>query len=226
MKGPSVRFFRDAAALTLAVFVACGVVEHVLVTRLSPATHQISEYANDRHFGWVMTIGFFSWAVSLLLTAAVTARRSLTSQISPTAPESRHGRRGADVIVTGLVAIAGVGMLITGCFHTQTVAGVLPPGIHLTAGGRLHDIGSGLATLAIALAVATSWWMAGRRGWFAVVSALALVLATVSDAALLAVGPSVGGIRERILVVIGCVWQACLLRSGSDEDDRRRRPAT
>ena len=106
-------------------------------------------------------------------------------------------------------------MFVTALFHTETVAGSLPPGARLTPSGRLHDIGSGVAILAIAVAAAMSSWLAGRRGWFAVVSAWALGLAIVSDATLLALGSSVGGIRERILITIGCVWQACLLRSAS-----------
>ena len=84
MTRPSARSCRYVATLMLVLFVACVVAEHVLVSRLSPATHQISEYANDRRFGWLMTIAFFAWAISLLATAAVEARRWLTSQTSPT----------------------------------------------------------------------------------------------------------------------------------------------
>jgi hypothetical protein len=35
-----------------------------------------------------------------------------------------------------------------------------------------------------------------------------ITCAIVTDVALLIVGPSLGGLRERILVGLGCTWQA------------------
>jgi hypothetical protein len=51
--------------------------------------------------------------------------------------------------VAGALALAATGMLITAAFATQTIAGQLPPGASLTLSGRLHDIGSGLTTVAL-----------------------------------------------------------------------------
>jgi len=50
-------------------------------------------------------------------------------------------------------------------------------------------------------------------------TAMILLVALVSDAALLLAGPSVGGIRQRILLACGALWQLLALRGwGRDAD--------
>jgi hypothetical protein len=103
-------------------------------------------------------------------------------------------------------------MLLTACFATQTSAGELPPGVKLGVSGRLHDLGSGLATLALAAAVVAS--IANRDGsprYYRRAGAI-LGFALASDAALLAVGPTVGGIRQRVLLASAALWQLLALR--------------
>jgi hypothetical protein len=178
------------------------IVEHIAVARLSPLTHQVSEYANDPTAGWVMTMGFVAWAASFFASAQA---------VGWSRGEAHHER--ARTVVVWALRLAGAAMLITASFHTDTVAGALPRGQHLTVAGRLHDFGSGLTTIALLAAASASLLMIQAFDrWFRAATALAVTLAVVSDIALLLVGRSVGGLRERALIVIGCLWQACLLR--------------
>ena len=102
-------------------------------------------------------------------------------------------------------------MLVTAAFHTETVAGVIPVGRTLTTSGRLHDLGSGITTLALlAAAVLSARSLSHVRRFKLLV--IALVLGAIgSNIGLLLIGRSVGGVRERILIAIGCGWQAAYL---------------
>ncbi len=177
----------------LGVFLAAVLLEHVLTPSLSPARHTISEYANAGT-GAIMTVGFAAWAASLAATGAwawLDRRRRLLAL---------------------LLALAALGMVLAACFPTQTVAGSLPPGVMRTATGRLHDLGSGLTSLALlvgALVSALQSWPPRR---FRLSSAIVVAAAVLVDVVLLAVGPDVGGIRQRLLVAMGCAWQLLLVR--------------
>jgi hypothetical protein len=70
---------------------------------------------------------------------------------------------------------------------TQTIAGRLPPGLSLTLSGRLHDIGSGLTTVALLGAALLSLRAIHQRQSRQRTSAL-LIFAACCDIALLAVG--------------------------------------
>lgn len=183
------------AQVALGTFVAAVLLEHVLVSRLSPATHQISEYANDPDAGWVMTVGFVAWSVSLGCAAV----------------RSRSAQSKASSAVSWLLLLASAAMLLTAAFHTQTVAGVVPVGHRLTTSGRLHDLGSGITTLALLGAASLSVFALRDSRPFQRFVCVGVVVAVGSDAGLLLIGQSVGGIRERILVAIGCTWQATYL---------------
>lgn len=100
-------------------------------------------------------------------------------------------------------------MLLTACFATQTSAGRLPPGITLSTQGRLHDIGSGLTSIALLAAVLLSLRSPLARLQRSTLALLALTLP--ADAVLLAVGSEVSGWRQRLLVLAGCLWQLMLL---------------
>jgi len=184
-----------AAHVALGTFVAGVLLEHVLVSRLSPATHQISEYANDPDAGWVMTVGFVAWSVSLGCAGL----------------RARSSRSKASSAVSWLLLLASAAMLLTAAFHTQTVAGVVPVGHRLTTSGRLHDLGSGITTLALLGAAIVSAFALREHQAFRRFVQVSIVAAVGSDAGLLLIGQSVGGIRERILVAIGCAWQATYL---------------
>lgn len=176
---------RVAAAFLLAGFVVAVFALHAVEPRLTPDRHVLSEYARTPS-GPLFVVAVLAWSASLLLTA-------LTF-------------RGA---VRALLLIAAAGLLLVAAFETQAVAGSVPPGVAHTVGGRLHDIGAGVATLAIfAAAIVLGVRSAGRvrSVCFAVI-----VLAASVQVGLLAVGPSVGGIRQRLLVLLACSWQAAVL---------------
>jgi hypothetical protein len=180
----------------LAVFVLIVVLEHFLEPGLSPLRHQISEYANTRA-DWLIEIGFVSWALSLGLTSAYV---------------DLHLERSALRLTLSLaLGLAALGLLLTAAFHTQTSAGVLPRGVHLSASGRLHDWGSGITTLALAIGALSCVRLPGlsrRRQWS---SGVLVAAALIANLALLAAGSSVGGLRQRILIAIGCLWQTLLV---------------
>lgn len=186
------------AAWGVLLFLLIVVFEHVANRSLNPARHEISEYVHTP-WGWLMTAGFVVWALSLLSTG-IFART----------------KYGADVLCVTL-AVAALGMAITAGFATQTSAGRLPPGVSLSMSGRLHDIGSGLATIALLFAALLSLCMRARPVLRRVTVVL-LALACASDVLLLVLGSGVAGIRQRLLVLIGCMWQLALLTLGGADD--------
>lgn len=175
------------------LFLVCLAAEHALAPSLDPARHEVSEYVHT-DTGAVMVAGFLAWAASLGATALYIWHRCRAR------------------LLAALFLLASFGMVLTACFATQTSAGSLPAGTELTAPGRLHDLGSGLATLALlAAALLAAFQIQGprslRRGTLGLVA-----LAVLSNGALLAVGPEVAGIRQRLVILIGCLWQFLLLR--------------
>jgi hypothetical protein len=183
-------------------------VEHAFQPNLSPRTHEVSEYVNGDP-GWLMVLGFLAWSASLAASAALAAG-------------DRHPGQHA-ILARSRVALSGLaaaGILITACFATQTSAGKLPPGARLGLGGRLHDLGSGVATLALVAAAVAS--IANRDGSDAYRrrTAVILLVAVASDVGLLVVGPSVGGIRQRILLACAALWQLLALRAWERDADR------
>jgi MFS family permease len=186
------RLVHDLAIAGMSVFLTCLLCEHFLTPSLDPTRHEISEYVHTRD-GWIMTAGFIAWAISLAATSIYARQRQCSWMLTP------------------LLSIAALGMVMTACFSTQTSAGNLPPGVTLTTTGRLHDIGSGAVGLTLLVGAIVSASdprlpQAFRR-WALLLVALALLGSTT----LLIVGPVVGGIRQRLLVVIGCLWQLFLL---------------
>lgn len=173
------------------MFVICLLVEHLL-SSLDPARHEISEYVHGSA-GWVMTLGFAAWAVSLA-ASAIYVQRSLGSRV-----------------LAALLAVASVAVVIVACFATQTSAGSLPAGIALSFAGRLHDIGSGLASVALLASAVISVFERGLPSAFRRLAAGLVAVVVLSDVGLLAVGPSVGGVRQRVLVLVGVAWQGGLL---------------
>ncbi len=173
------------------VFAAIVAVECVINPALDPARHEVSEYVHAR-LGPLMIIGFMCWAASLAAASWAVLRGT-----------------GARLVAAGL-GIACADMLLTAIFATQTSAGRLPPGETLTTVGRLHDIGSGTTTVALLFAALLSL-KSFESQRFRQRVALLLVVLLGSEIALLAVGPQVGGVRQRILLAGACVWQLLAL---------------
>lgn len=181
------------AVVGVVAFVAVAAVEHVINSSLDPATHEISEYVHGRD-GQLMTFGFVCWALSLAAMSWTVSSRA-----------------GAWFLAAA-VGLACVGIALTASFATETSAGRLPPGAVLTATGRLHDVGSGLATIALLMAAVASL-ATFAVGKFRRNVGLLLAIAISSDVALLAIGPSVAGVRQRVLVGCACAWQLIVLRT-------------
>lgn len=184
---------RAVAVLSLAgplAFMVIVLIQHVVDSTLDPATHEISEYVHGP-LGWLMTVGFVAWSLSLLGLATTLA----------------HARKARPVLAALLLASAG--LLLTASFATQTSAGRLPDGVSLDATGRLHDIGSGITTLALLAAVLLSLRLPDtarlRRG-----TTLLLAIALPADVFLLLVGSSVDGVRQRVVVAAACLWHLAL----------------
>jgi Protein of unknown function (DUF998) len=175
--------------------VSITVLEHLLRPGLSPTTHEISEYANGR-YGALMTVGFALWAISLACTAGLVL----------------HVDRSR-LVASGLL-MAAVGIAVTATFPTQTSAGRLGPHEALHAAGTLHDVGSGLATLALLAAAILSLRIDTVRTKR--LTAALLGLAVPVDFALLLIGSDVAGIRQRVLVVVACLWQLAMLSRCGD----------
>lgn len=186
----------------LVMWVVAVLVEHALSPSLSPMRHQISEYVHGKT-GWLMVVAFLAWALSLAATAVAT---------KPPAG-----------VVALLLGTAAVGFVVAAVWATQTSAGELPPGVQRTTAGRLHDLGSGVASIALAAAAVASV-MAIRVTWFRRATMALLGTAVVADLALLAVGAEVGGVRQRILIAAAVAWQAALLTArGRSPDEGKAR---
>lgn len=194
---PSRPPIRCVAASALACFILTLGVLHLGDSGLDPRKHVISEYANTG-LGWLLTAAVLCWAISLVATA-----RWLTALLRVNAWARVAG---------GLLVLAAVGLVIATVFHTQAVAGVVPQHVERTAAGRLHDAGTGLATLALFASAGTVGLMCGASSRLGRAS-LALVLwAVVVQVSLLVAGQEVNGVRQRLLVLGACAWQAALLQ--------------
>ena len=177
---------RALATLGVIAFLLSVAIEHVVDPSLDPANHQISEYVHGPS-GWLMTVGFLSWSISLAASAVLT--RSL------------HAGRP----IGGALLAGSFGMLLTACFATQTSAGHLPPGVTLSTSGRLHDIGSGITSIALLTAAFLS--LRTPVAWLQRSTIGLLALTLPAYVVLLAVGSEVGGWRQRLLILAGCLWQ-------------------
>jgi len=183
---------------SLIVYASALVAVHVQTSFAGVRRHFVSEYANGSQ-GQVIQVGFAAWCSSLVL-AAVAAANDCTA--------SRTQRR----VLAALLATAALGVAAIAAFKTETVAGALPPGETRGPGGRAHDYAGVVLQAALLAAVVVSlpmrWSSRTERRAVAV-----LVAAVLAAAAVLAViGPSVAGIRQRVLIAAAVAWQALFLR--------------
>jgi hypothetical protein len=81
----------------------------------------------------------------------------------------------------------------------------------MTVAGRLHDLGSGAITVGILGAALGALFAFERAPAFRRWTLSVIAFAVITDTGLLAVGMSVGGLRQRLLVVAACVWQGTLI---------------
>jgi hypothetical protein len=184
---------RRVSLCGLVAFLVLVVIEHVVNPSLDPVTHQVSEYVHTPT-GAVMTFGFLAWAVSLAALALVLFR----SWRVPLLPS--------------LLAVAAAGLVLVASFGTQTVAGELPRGVSLGAGGRLHDLGSGLTTAALLAAAVVTAASHHAPAAFRRRTATLVFIAILGSVFMLAIGASVGGARQRLLILIAGCWQYLLLQ--------------
>jgi hypothetical protein len=153
----------------------------------------VSEYVNTGN-GWLMVVGFVGWALSLGATSLL-ARFAI------------FGGRGLAL----LLLLAGAGIVVVSLFATQTSAGILAPGVERSIGGRLHDLGSAIATLALLGAVIAASGKPHTPRWLSITSGGILTLVMLSVVVLLASGDHYPGIRQRVLLASGCTWHTLLL---------------
>jgi hypothetical protein len=164
---------------------------------LTPAEHVVSEYANTRS-GWLSTVALLSWAASLVATAGWIVRQ-------------RAQPRAVNRLVAAFLVVAAGGLIVAAAFQTQAVAGSVPPDVARTLAGRLHDAGTGISTLALFGAVAAFGFSDGAKSRLGRLSLAVVAFAIVVQVGLLLVGQEVGGIRQRLIVIAACAWQAAML---------------
>jgi hypothetical protein len=199
------RLSRLAAALTLSFLALLGL-EHAIAPSLEPADHMISEYANAHGLAGVAgTVALFVWGASFAVTAAAAAVAL-----------------GNDVLARALVgclAVAAVGLTVAALCPTQAVGGHVPAGVDLELTGRLHDLASGAAQLAIfASVVLGARVVAARR--FRTATVLVLVVAALVGLGVTALDSGARGLRQRGLIAVACAWELAFLA----EVSRRAKP--
>ncbi len=169
------------------MFLAVLGLEHVLAPDLGVEHDRISEYA-VRGVGGLMVAGFIAWAVALAASALL-------------AGVAVQGPRG--LALSGLLAVAANGMLITAGFATQAVHGEVPRGVPRTTEGLLHDLGSGAVLVALLLAVILSLnAVADARG----AATIAIAVACVASFGLPLAGLDAPALAQRMMVVAACFW--------------------
>lgn len=161
-----------------------------------PAHQTISEYAHTSA-GTLMVIAFIAWGLSW----AVLAGTGLTQY-----PDSRPPW----LLTLQRIAFAGtaIGLALIASFATDR--GLVEPGVvlHATTAGRIHDAASALVTVGIPVAALAGAALAGGR--VRILTLLLMAIVAV-DVLMLALGDPLPGIRQRILVTAGCLWQALWL---------------
>jgi hypothetical protein len=200
MRAP-IRLVWAVCLLGMLGFFAVVLAEHLLRQGLSPASHEISEYANGPH-SELMEIGFAAWALSLAAEALLVLW-------------TRRGRALATRLVSGLLLCAAAGIAVTAIFNTQTSAGHLPAGVMYTKAGELHNLGSGLALVALLLATIASI-VAFEVHSYRRFTVLLLVGGLGMAGVLLLVGPEVAGVRQRVLLLAALLWQLRVGREATE----------
>jgi hypothetical membrane protein len=131
---------RIAVIALLLASVGCVLLLHVLRSDLDPIARRLSEYAIGP-YGWLMTAAFFAMGVALMV---------LSLQVGASASST-----GIQRLAAPLIAVAGVGLILSGVFETATGSTLIE---------IIHSRASATSVLALtAAAVASSTHPASRR---------------------------------------------------------------
>jgi hypothetical protein len=187
--------FLSAAGLLL--FLAI-VATQGMVANFDPSRQQVSEYVHSSA-GALMTVGFLAWSLSLGALAGLT--------IAAARSGGDWGRLACLQSCALLLAAAGMGLLA--CFPTDRGIEVAGAVTNATFTGHIHDAASALSTASLLVAALAG---ASRRSGSTRALTLAIVVTGIAcSVALLAIGDPVPGIRQRVLLVTGCLWQIAWL---------------
>jgi Protein of unknown function (DUF998) len=182
----------------LAVFAVIVATEGLLPeASFDPAHQTISEYAHTSA-GTLMVVGFIAWALSW----AVLAGPGSASSLSTSSPRLLTLQRIA-------FASTAIGLVLVACFATDR--GLVEPGavLHSTTEGKIHDVASALVTVGILIAALIGAALVGGR--VRTLTLLLMATAVTVDVLMLGLGDPLPGIRQRILLSAGCLWQAIWL---------------
>lgn len=181
-----------AARVLLVAFASCLLAAQIAAPARGPLEHMVSELVHGPA-GPAAIVGFACWAVALALTAWLVAG------------STRYGAEAVGVAV--LLGVAAIAVVVLTIFPTQTDAGKLPEHVTRTTAGRLHDAGSGVAEIALLVAALTTLVAARRRPErFGLLVAAILAVATLATILGLAIGDSVGGLRQRLVLLCALTW--------------------
>lgn len=199
---PVIQLLPRLAISGAVAFVGIVLLEHALVPGFDPRHYTISEYANAGGFAGIAgSAALACWASSFLASGGVAV-----AVAASTSGSSVRWRA-----LAALLLIAGGGLAVAAVWPTQAVRGVVPAGEQLRMPGRLHDLGSGIAQLAIfAAALVSARALAGHRLFRSATITLVVVGALVGPA-LAAVGAGDRGLRQRALVAGACAWELALV---------------
>jgi hypothetical protein len=186
------------ASSGLAAFVVIVATQGLLPgASFDPVHQQISEYAHTSA-GALMAVGFLAWALSWAV---------LAGPASALPPGGSPGR----LLSVQRIAFATttIGLVLVTCFATDR--GLVQPEviIHSTTGGGIHDAASALVAAGILVAALTGAALIGGR--FRTLTLLLMSIVVAADVLMLALGDPLPGIRQRILVIASCLWQALWL---------------
>jgi hypothetical protein len=186
------------AALFLVLLAAL----HFIKPELDPSWRMISEYGIGAN-GWVMSLAFFSLAVSCVALFA-----AIRSQV-----QTAGGRVGLAFLL-----ISAAGLTIAGIFTTDPITAT---SAELTTGGSIHGLGAMLGIPGVPIAAAfVSWSLSRNKAWASVrrsvLWAAALTWVGVLGFSLAmpimmqghdGFGPDVPiGWPNRLLIVAYCAW--------------------
>ena len=169
-----------ASGISVAIGLACVIVLHLVRRDLSPIEDRISEYALGRS-GPLMFIAFVATGIGILCLAWALWRVG-----------GRWSRA-----VPALLAVAGVGMIVSGLFPTDRLRSG-------AAADAVHSRASALGT--IALVAGALMWSVLRAGRHRVDIALAVLAAGFAAASSALHGSSISGLSQRLLWLTLLLW--------------------
>lgn len=191
-----VLFWVSAAGLS--ALVAIVAVQGVVVPGFDPGEQRVSEFAHSPAAA-LLVVGLLAWSLSLLSLAGLTLAVA----------RSRGGPDRLACVQTAALLTAAASIALLAFFPTDRGEEIAAVVSHTTAVGRVHDAASGLA--AVGLLAAALVGAVRRNGWVRVVTLALLAAGIASTVILLAAGDPLPGLRQRLLLAVGCLWQVAWL---------------